>query len=50
MGLIFGAVGSVGRALHLQCRGHQFDSGTVHQNTLLKTLPGKKHLPAKALS
>ena len=25
------AVSSVGRALHSHCRGHRFDSGTVHQ-------------------
>jgi hypothetical protein len=31
------AVSSVGRALHLQCRGQRFESATVHQISLVLT-------------
>jgi hypothetical protein len=31
------AVSSVGRALHLQCRGQRFESATVHQIDLVLT-------------
>lgn len=44
------AVSSVGRALHLQCRGQRFESATVHQIDLVFTLSDENGAGATALS